>query len=116
MKYGSVPRTAISRAFFAETEGAFKWVLPYEPLNNSSLYRPFSKQTHKLSDEYCKAIDPARFELPVIEKMYKEEYLGMDHYELLGDKKELDKIVDIMKKIYNNRGELLQLAKEEGAL
>lgn len=121
MKYNkeawdNLPRKYILKAFRAETEGAFGWVTPYEPLNNSSLYRPFSKQTHKLSEEYCKAIDPARFQLPVIEKMYKEEYIGMDHYELLGDKKELDKIVDIMKKVYDNRGELLQLAKEEGAL
>ena len=119
MKYNKeawdgVPRTAISRAFFAETEGAFKWVLPYEPLNNSALYRPFSKKTHKLSDEYCKAIDPARFPLPVIEKMYKEEYLGLDHMELLGEKSEMDKIVDIFKKLYNNRGELLEYAKAEG--
>ena len=119
MKYNKeawdgLDRRVIARAFFAETEGAFKWVLPYAPLNNSPLYRPFSKQTHKLSDEYCKAIDPARFHLPVIEKMYKEEYLGLDHYELLGEKSELDKIVDIMKKLYNNLPELKQFAKNEG--
>ena len=118
MKYNKeawdgLDRRYILRAFHAETEGAFKWVLPYEPLNHSALYRPFSKQTHKLSDEYCKAIDPARFELPVIEKMYKEEYLGMDHYELLGEKSELDKIVDIMKKLYANLGELKK-AEAEG--
>ena len=84
---------------------------PYVPLNDSPLYRPFSKKTHKISDEYCKAIDPAQWSMPVIEKMYREEYMGLDHYELLGEKSELDKIVEIFKKLYANIGELKEFAK-----
>jgi len=116
MRYNSeawdgLPRKVITRAFKAETEGAFSFVLPYVPLNNSDLYRPFSKKTHKLSDEYCKAIDPAQWSMPVIEKMYREEYMGLDHYELLGSKAELDKIVEIFKKLHANLGELKEFAK-----
>lgn len=110
--WDNVPRLAIIRAFRAETEDLFTWVKPYEPLNNSKLYRPFSKQTHKLNDEYIKAIDPAQWHLPVLEKAYKEEYLGLDHPQLLGEKSELDKIVDIMKKLHNNIPELKKYAAD----
>jgi len=103
--WDGLSRKVLLQAFKAESEG-LSWGLPYEPLNDSKLYRPFSKKTHKLSDEYCKAIDPARFHLPVIEKMYREEYLGMSHAPLLAEKSELDKIVDIFKKLYANLGEL----------
>ena len=109
--WDGLPRKVITRAFKAEAEDAFGFVTPYVPLNDSPLYRPFSKKTHKISDEYCKAIDPAQWSMPVIEKMYREEYMGLDHYELLGEKSELDKIVEIFKKLYANIGELKEFAK-----
>ncbi len=110
--WDGVSRNTVFAAYKAETEGAFKPVKPYEPLDNSDLYRPFSKKTHKLSAEYCRAIDPARFALPVVNRVFREEYLGFDHYHFLGERSELDKMVEIMKKLYENRGELLAYQAE----
>ncbi len=111
--WDGLSRKTLLAAFKAEMEGKMGWATPYEPLNDSPLYRPFSKKTHKLSDEYCKAIDPAQWSLPVIEKMYKEEYIGLGHTYLLGEQSEIHKIVDVFKKLYDNRGELLKMEQEQ---
>ena len=124
MKYNEdawdgVSRDTIINAFKAEvmnTENekySVKLVKPYAPLNDSPLYRPFSKRTHKICDEYMAAIDPARFDIPVIERMFKKEYIGFDHPMFLGDQKELAKVVDVLKKLYDNRGELKKFEAEQ---
>ena len=104
--WDGLSRNTLLAAFKAETEGVLGFNVPYEPLNMSPLYQPLSKQTHKLSDEYCKAIDPSQFSLPVVEKAYKEEGMGLSHWNLLGARSELDKIVDIFKKLHKNLGDL----------
>lgn len=105
--WDGVTRNTVIKAFNAEVENSIKIVKPYDPLNNSALYRPLSKKTHKLNDEYVKAINPNRFDLPVLTKVFKEQYLGFDHPMFLGSQSEVDKIVDVFKKLYDNRGELL---------
>ena len=104
--WDGVHRDTIIQAVLAETEGVLKLVKPYAPLNNSPLYRPFSKKTHKLSDDYMRLIDPARFHMPVVESLYKEIYLGFDHPMFLAKREELEKVVDLFKKLYANIPEL----------
>ena len=79
----------------------------YEPLNNASLYVPLTKPArHKLNDEYWKNIDPSRFSLPVCERIYNEESVCIHHKVLMGTKEDMDKIIDAIKKIYDNTDEL----------
>ena len=79
----------------------------YEPLNNCALYVPLTKPArHKLSDEYWEAINPARFNLPVCEKVYNEQSVCMHHSVLMGGKEDMDIIVEAIKKIYDNADEL----------
>ncbi len=80
----------------------------YEPLNNCSLYAPLTKPSrYKLNDEYWKAIDPKRFDLPVCDKIYHEESICMHHKVLMGTTEDNDTIVNAIKKIYDNAEELL---------
>ncbi len=110
--WDGIPHTLVMKAFAAETEKHMTLSRPYVPLNDSPLYRPFSKKTYKLSDEYMKAIDPARFSLPVLEKAYYENAIGFDHYYLLAGTDGMDQIVEIFRKLYENRGELKQYQRE----
>ncbi len=82
----------------------------YVPLTNSTLYRPFSKQTHKLSDEYCKLIDPARFHAPEANKAHYTEGVTFIHYILLGQPGDMDILADAIIKVCTNLDELQQIA------
>ena len=108
-QWEDVPRKFVLKAVNAELEGSLEYRWPYEPLNNSPLYRPFSKNTHKISDEYCRAIDPSQYHLPVVERAYKSEYVGLFHPHLLSEKKELDKIVEAFEKVHKNLNEVRTL-------
>lgn len=80
----------------------------YEPLNNCSLYKPLTKPArHKLSDDYWKMIDPSRFNLPVCEKIFKEESVCIHHKILMGTKGDMDMLISAIKKIYDYVEELL---------
>jgi len=104
--WDGISRQAVINVVKAEMDGTLKVMPSYDPLSHSPLYQPNSKRTHYLSEEYWKAIDPSRFRLPVIEKMWKEEASNFDHCALLADKSEMDKIVDAFKKVYRNLNEL----------
>ncbi len=94
-------RKALEKELGAEIEPS------YEPLNNCALYVPLTKPSrHKLSDEYWEAINPARFSLPVCEKVYNEQSVCMHHSVLMGGKEDMDIVVDAIKKIYDNADEL----------
>jgi len=94
-------RKALEKELGAEIEPS------YEPLNNCSLYVPLTKPSrHKLSEEYWQAIDPARFKLPVCEKIYNEQSVCMHHSVLMGGKEEMDIIVEAIQKIYDHADEL----------
>jgi L-glutamine:2-deoxy-scyllo-inosose/3-amino-2,3-dideoxy-scyllo-inosose aminotransferase len=75
----------------------------YIPLNKCSLYVPHTKPSrHKLNNEYWKAIDPSRFDLPVCERIYSEESACIHHKILMGAKSDMDLIADAIRKVYDN--------------
>ncbi|MEJ2703447.1 MAG: DegT/DnrJ/EryC1/StrS family aminotransferase, partial [Sedimentisphaerales bacterium] len=79
----------------------------YEPLDACALYTPHTKpQRHKLSEEYWSQIDPSRFDLPVCQRVYREESVCFHHTVLMGTKADMDLMVEAIKKIYENVDEL----------
>ncbi len=75
----------------------------YTPLNNCSLYVPLTKPSrHRLSDEYWAAIDPARFSLPVCDRIHYEESACIHHKILMGTKNDMDLIAEAIGKVYEN--------------
>lgn len=79
----------------------------YQPLNDCTLYRPLTKRRYNISKEHFSAIDPSRFNLPVAEKIFKEEGVTFHHSILLGDPKDMEDIAAAIKKIQDNHKELL---------
>ena len=112
-QWRNIPRKYLSRAIKAELENSLELRYPYEPLNASSLYHPFTKKTHMLGAEYEAAIDPARFDLPVCKHIFSGGSFGFFHNHLLSEKQELDKIVAAFHKMYENLDEL-ELAAKSG--
>jgi len=82
----------------------------YEPLNSCALYQPQTKRRHRLNEEYWRAIDPSRFELPVCQKAFADEAVVIGHSFLLGDRADMDEVAKAVEKIYDNREELRDLA------
>ena len=81
----------------------------YKPLNQCSLYAPQTKPwRHHITEEYWEQINPARFDLPVCQRVYKEESACFHFNVLMGSKKDMDMIVEAIEKIYENRYELNQ--------
>jgi L-glutamine:2-deoxy-scyllo-inosose/3-amino-2,3-dideoxy-scyllo-inosose aminotransferase len=75
----------------------------YIPLNKCSLYAPLTKPSrHKLNEEYWAAIDPARFELPVCDKIYFDGSACIHHKILMGTKADMDLIAAAIRKVYDN--------------
>jgi L-glutamine:2-deoxy-scyllo-inosose/3-amino-2,3-dideoxy-scyllo-inosose aminotransferase len=75
----------------------------YIPLNKCSLYAPLTKPArHKLTDEYWAAIDPARFELPVCDKIHFEASACIHHKILMGTKADMELVAAAIKKVYDN--------------
>ena len=80
----------------------------YEPLNQCSLYVPHTKPArHKLSEKYWEEINPARFQLPVAEKIYQRESVCLHHKILMGPQKDMDLIADAIDKIYKHAEDLI---------
>jgi len=80
----------------------------YEPLNSCSLYVPHTKPSrHKLSEQQWREIDPARFDLPVCDRIHHEESVCLHHKALMGSKADMDEIAQAIKKVYEHAGELL---------
>ena len=75
----------------------------YIPLNNCSLYVPLTKPArHKLNEQYWSDINPARFELPVCDRIYSEESVCIHHKILMGTRADIDMIASAIRKIYDN--------------
>lgn len=79
---------------------------PYEPLNNCGLYKPLTKARHNLNKAYCKEIDPKRFRTPVATNANENCGVVAHHQILLNKNKEIELIVDAVKKIVDNLDEL----------
>ena len=110
-QWRNIPRKYLTRAVKAELENSLEIRYPYDPLNASPLYHPFTKKTHMLGAEYEAAINPARFDLPVCTHVSKGGSFGFFHNHLLSEKQELDKIIAAFHKIHENLDELEQAAK-----
>ena len=75
----------------------------YTPLNKCSLYVPLTKPfRHKLNDEYWAAIDPARFDLPVCDKIHFEGSACIHHKILMGTKADMELVAAAIQKVYDN--------------
>lgn len=80
----------------------------YFPLNKCSLYVPHTKPArHKLNDDYWKAIDPSRFDLPVCDRIHHEESVCFHHKVLMGPKTDMDMFADAVVKIHENADQLI---------
>ena len=79
----------------------------YQPLNNCSLYRPHTKNRHKLSDAYWKAIDPSRFELPVSREAYATKAITIPQPLLLSSGEKIDLIGKAIEKVIAHKKNLI---------
>jgi len=85
----------------------------YSPLNKCSLYAPLTKPArHKLNEEYWAAIDPARFELPVCDRIHFEESACIHHKILMGSKADMDMVASAIKKVYDNAEYLTSMSND----
>ena len=89
------------------TEIGIEIAASYIPLNKCSLYAPLTKPArHKLNEDYWKAIDPSRFELPVCDRIHSEESACIHHKVLMGSKSDMDMIASAIMKIHDNAEQL----------
>lgn len=78
----------------------------YEPLVDCSLYRPHTKRRYRITDEHWRAIDPRRFDVPQAVDTHKNRSVVVHHKVLLGDRKDMDQIVEAVRKIEAAAAEL----------
>jgi L-glutamine:2-deoxy-scyllo-inosose/3-amino-2,3-dideoxy-scyllo-inosose aminotransferase len=79
----------------------------YEPLNSSPLYKPQTKPfRHHLNEEYWQRLNPSIYQLPVCEKVFQKESVCFHFSVLMGDKSDIDSIIEAINKIYNHAEEL----------
>ena len=112
-RFSSADWNGIGVAAFRQALGAetgLRVETTYEPLNDCALYQPHTKRRHRLNEEYWRAIDPSRFELPVCQKAFADEAVVIGHPFLLGDRADMDEVAKAVEKIYDNREELRNLA------
>lgn len=110
-KWENIPLESFIAALEAEFENCVQCSRPYMPLNNTTIYQPRTKNTHKLSDEYWEKINPGRFALPVCKNLRENQAFGFRHAVLLSDKASCDRIVEALGKLRKNIGELKAYAK-----
>ncbi|MBG0860592.1 MAG: DegT/DnrJ/EryC1/StrS family aminotransferase [Bacteroidales bacterium] len=104
-EFKDLPVTRFRQALTAEL--GIEFAASYIPLNKCSLYAPLTKPSrHKLNDEYWKAIDPSRFELPVCDRIHYEQSVCVHHKALMGTKADMDVIADAIRKVRGNDDEL----------
>ncbi len=79
----------------------------YKPLNACSLYTPHTKPwRHQLTEEHWRRIDPTRFDLPVCNRIYRDESICFHHKVLMGTRADVDLILEAIRKIYEHTDEL----------
>lgn len=85
----------------------------YEPLNDCSLYRPRTKRRYSISEEHWKAIDPSRFEVPQAMETFHRSSVVVHHRVLLGERSDMDQIVEAVRRIEAGADELRGGARGE---
>jgi len=79
----------------------------YQPLNDCSLYAPRTKPwRYKLTPEHWRRINPRRFDLPMCRRIHDKQSVCFHHTVLMGTKADMDLILEAIRKIYDNAGEL----------
>jgi L-glutamine:2-deoxy-scyllo-inosose/3-amino-2,3-dideoxy-scyllo-inosose aminotransferase len=71
----------------------------YQPLNDCTLYRPHTKRRHHLDEDYWKAIDPGRFEVPVSDKVFQLQSVTLAHRLLLANREDMEQIAEAVRRI-----------------
>ncbi len=87
---------------------------PYEPLNACGLYKPLTKKRYKISDEYWKAIDPKRFDLPVCTDAHTRSGIVVHHVMLMNPRKVMDQVAEAVKKVVDNISEVRKIKAAGG--
>lgn len=104
-EFRGLPAEMFRQALAAELGCAVE--ASYEPLNACPLYVPHTKpRRHDLTQEHVAQLDPTRFELPVCERIYREESVCLHHNVLMGTKADMDLMLEAIQKIYKNADEL----------
>ncbi|HOV32813.1 MAG TPA: DegT/DnrJ/EryC1/StrS family aminotransferase [Candidatus Hydrogenedens sp.] len=87
---------------------------PYEPLNACGLYKPLTKNRYRLNDEYWKAIDPQRFQLPVCTEAFTQSGIVVHHVMLMNPRSVMDQVAEAVKKIVDNISEVQKIKAGTG--
>lgn len=69
--FDGLPCATFREALSAELGIAFGTT--YTPLSHSEVYYPHTKKRHQLSADYVRAITPSRWELPVSDRVWRDE-------------------------------------------
>ena len=102
-----------SAALNAELSLDYGFEPPYQPLNACELYKPQTKARHKLNAKYFKAINPARFKLPVCEDAHYRSGIAVHHRLLMNSKGDMKAVGTAIKKIVDNLGEARKIKVTE---
>ncbi len=108
--FDGLPALKFRKALSAELGVKFGSV--YEPLNRSSLYRPHTKKRHQLSKSYLKAINPARWKLPVCQALFDGRAVTSDWDILACPPNRARYLTDAITKIHEHRKELLPASRQ----
>lgn len=109
-----VTNTQFNKALNAELNSGDAFEPPYDPLNDCGLYKPLTKVRHKLNPDYWKAINPARFKLPVCEDATKRSGVAVHHVALMNERSDMDLIAAAVRKLVENIDEVRQIKAGEG--
>jgi L-glutamine:2-deoxy-scyllo-inosose/3-amino-2,3-dideoxy-scyllo-inosose aminotransferase len=66
------------------------------------LYKPLTKPRHNLNKVYWKAINPARFRLPVCEDAHFRSGVVVHHVMLMNPRSDMDLIAEAVKKVVDH--------------
>lgn len=95
--FSNVAVSSICNALGAELN--FKVEQPYTPLHKSRLYRPYTKAKYRWSNGFVKSLLTEKYSLPFAERASENEGIIMHHAILLGDKNDMDDVVNAVKKV-----------------
>ena len=109
-----VTNTQFCGALNAELGTGDAFEPPYEPLNHCGLYKPLSKNRHKLGKDYYKAINPALNKIPACIDANQKSGVCVHHVLLMNKKKDMDTVAEAVRKIVDNIGELRGKAVGKG--
>lgn len=111
-EWGGLERALFRSAVSAELSTDMIFMEIYDPLNACPLYQPHVKNTHKLSDDYVRRIDPSQYDLPNATRLSKKELICFHHSFLL-IQGFVEDFVRALTKVWDCREELLLIQKVE---